>query len=979
MQSISYDDLFRYRIKRILMICSNYDAFILKEDGQIENQIYKECIDLGITNTPKFVWAGSTAEAADIVFSDRGIDLVICMYNEQDEGIFDLSTRMKKDKPDVPFVVLMHYSKTVRHILFQRENDFDFIFSWHGNADLILAIMKLFEDRRNAEHDVLEAGCQAILLAEDSVRYYSTYLPELYKLVLGQAGEFLSESLNEDQRKGRRRSRPKILLATCYQDALNYFEKYKSNLLGVISDVGMVMHREDPHDKEKLDAGIDFVRRIREYDPYMPILLQSSQGSVANLAKELGVGFLKKYSRTLFIQLSDYIKDEFGFGDLVFKDSRGMEIARAKNLKDVERIVKDIPDDVLISITSRNMFSKWFYARGLFNIASRFRQEHHNIPSEAREYIIKSIRAFHETNGRGVIADFNEDTYEPYVWFSRLGSGSLGGKARGLGFLNGLITKYKLEDKFEEIKVSLPRTVVIATDWFDEFIVENGLQYVIDSELSDDEVLSEFVASRLPEKLVENLRAFVETVNEPLAIRSSSKLEDSNWQPFAGVYSTYMIPSVENKDQMFRMLDKAIKSVYASVYYNGSRNYIQSTENLLSEEKMGVIIQTICGADHGGFYYPMMSGVARSVNFYPISGEKFTDGVVNVAFGLGKMVVEGGQTLRFNPKRPKKILQLSDPKLALRDTQKNMFALDLRPGAFKISRNEGINFAFVPVVDSLKSFDHPELVASTFDIHEGRIIPGIDREGMKIITYDSILKYNSYPLAKALDEIMQICRRELAGEVEIEFAVDLKEDNLLHLDLLQVRPVNGYQSVTDETADSVAATMHDVFIESDKALGAGFMGDIDSIVCVHPDRFDNTRTKEMALELSRLNARLKSEGKTYMLLGPGRWGSSDPFLGVPVVWSDISEARLIVEWGIPGYQVEPSQGTHFFQNITSLGVGYLTVDAYSSDSKIDVDIIRKLPLESTGQFFDVYDSKGLMAFVDRNTDRAVVGFKNNGK
>jgi len=975
--NIAYESLLSFRITKILMICSNYDAFALKEDGQIEAELRREYIDLDITNPPKFVWTSDSHSAKQVLKDNQDIDMIICLYNEHDNNAFTLAKELKESGSNIHFVMLMHYSKTIRKRIFEQDNTgIDYVFSWHGNADLILAIVKLIEDENNAEHDILQTGVQAILLAEDSVRYYSTYLPELYKLVLKQSHEFLKESLNYSQKRNRKRSRPKILLATCYNDAVSLFDKYKRNLLGVISDIGMIQSRDNPHEMEKLDAGIDFVKKIKDYDPYMPVLLQSSQGSMASVAEELGVGFLKKYSRTLFIDLPEYIRKEFGFGDLVFKDGKEKVYAKASNLHDLERIIPSLPDDILLNNTSKNMFSKWFFARGLFPIGERFRAVHHTIASEARSFLMDQLLSFHRESGQGILADFSKETYEDYIWFSRIGQGSLGGKARGLAFLNELVQKYSLSSMFEGLNISIPRTVVVATDWFEEFIVINGLQYVIDSELSDDEILSEFVASRLPEGLLEHLKVFLSTVNTPLAVRSSSKLEDSNWQPFAGVYSTYMIPCTENKDQMLRMLDKAIKSVYASVFYNGSRNYIQSTENLLSEEMMAVVVQSIIGTDHQGLYYPMMSGVARSVNFYPIGNEKAEDGIVNVAFGLGKTVVDGGQTLRFNPLRTRKILQLSDLTLARRDTQKMMYALDLRPGAFKISRNEGINLANIPVGDALKNYDYGNYVASTFSTIDNRLVPGVSAPGERIISFEAILKYAKFPVAKAIAKVMEICKEELANEVEIEFAVDVIPDTggeQLSLSLLQVRPVNGYQGISKETADEVQAKLSDTLIVSNNALGAGYISGIDYVICIPPENFDNLKTREMAEEISKLNYQLKAQDKGYLLLGPGRWGSSDPFLGVPVEWSDISEARLIVEWGIPGFEMEPSQGTHFFQNITSLGVGYLTVGTV--DGMVNAPLLDTLELSQEGKYCKVYKVKNVTAFIDRNTDKAIVGFQ----
>ena len=976
-----YASLIKRRIREILIICSNYDAFILEEDGQIETQIYREYIDLNISNPPRFIWARTSAEAEAIVDRSGAIDMVICMYNAGDKDVFSFARKLKEKTDSIPFVLLTHFSREIyKNISMHDTSYIDYVFSWHGNADLIVAIIKLLEDQANADDDILGVGVQAILLVEDSVRYYSTYLPELYKLVLKQSAEFLKDTFNEQHRKVRKRSRPKILLATNYEDAMRMYGKYKHNLLGVISDVGFVIHKGDSPDTEKLDAGIDLVRTIKADDPNMPVLLQSSQETVQNIAAGLGAGFLRKYSKTLMMQLTEYISDEFGFGDFVFRDADRIEYGRASSLKDLENIISIIPDNVLLYNTSRDKFSKWFFSRGLFTLAHSFKavqDSHFSSVKDLREYIVQQIHDYHVLTGRGIIAHFDKDTYEEYIWFARMGEGSLGGKARGLGFLNSLIQKYALTKKYDKVKISVPRTVVVATEYFNQFIIENDLQYVIDSDISDDEILSDFVASRLPAALVEELKAFIATVNSPLAVRSSSKLEDSNYQPFAGVYSTYMIPMIENKGQMQRMLEKAIKSVYASVFFNGSRAYLQTTGNLLSEEQMTVVIQSICGTEHNGYYYPMLSGVARSVNFYPIGGEKANDGIVNLAFGLGKTVVDGGNTLRFSPKYPRKTLQLSDPKLALRDTQKTMYALDLRPGAFKISRNDSINLALRPVTEALEEFPYPDLVASTYRASDYRIVPGTREEGSRIISFDAILKYGKFPLPQILRDLMEICRNELMSDVEIEFAADIIPESggeQCVLKLLQVRPVSEFSSDGNMTLDQVEAEIEHRIVTSDKALGCGKIEGMRHIVYVPAERFDSARTRDIAADLSRINAGFRAAGKNYLLIGPGRWGSSDPWLGIPVLWSDISEARMIVECAIPGFRIEPSQGTHFFQNITSLGIGYLNIDTVISPDSLDESAFLEMEIEEQTDYVTVYRSpKDIIAFIDRNTSRAVAG------
>ena len=982
LKETDYKSLMKFRIRKILMICSHYDAFILEEDGQIEAHISKEYVDLNLSTPPKFVWVTTSAQAYEVMERESDIDMVICMYNVGDKDIFRFASDMKTTRKDVPFVLLTHFSKEIyRRLSVQDTSAVDYMFSWHGNADLIVAIIKLFEDRINADNDILDVGVQAILLVEDSVRFYSTYLPELYKMILKQSAEFLKETLNEQQQKFRKRSRPKILLASNYDDAVALYEKYKKNMLGVISDVGFTLHKGDLPEQEKLDAGIDLVKFIKADNSKMPVLLQSSQDSIASVAKELGVGFLRKRSKTLMLKLYKYIKDEFGFGDFVFRDADNVEYGRAANLKELEKLMREVPDSVMIHNASKNMLSKWLMARGLFTLGIRFRTVNENYFDDVpamREYISQQIHDFHTLTSRGVIAHFDAPNYDRYIWFARMGEGSIGGKARGLAFLNSLIYKHLLSERYPGIKVSIPRTIVVTTDYFDQFILENDLQYVIDSEITDEEVLSEFVSSRLPEELVDQLRVYVNTARSPLAVRSSSKLEDSSYQPFAGVYSTYMIPLVENKDQMLRMLEKAIKSVYASVFYNGSRTYIQTTANLLSEEKMAVVIQSICGSEQNGLYYPLMSGVARSVNYYPIGNEKPEDGIVDLAFGLGKIVVDGGNTLRVNPKYPKKVLQLSDPKLALRDTQKHMYALDLRPGAFKISRNEGINLEYASVSEQLQVYPYPELVASTFSIENNRMVPGVAAEGPRVVSFDAILRYGRFPLAQLIRDVLDICRKELMCEVEVEFAVDVTPQSKgqeLVLKLLQVRPISEFAEDGNVSIEQLSEALSQIYVRSGKALGSGVFDGMKYIVHVPADSFDSAHTREMADEVAKMNERLKAEGAPYLLIGPGRWGSSDPWLGIPVVWSDISEAKMIVETAIPGFRIEPSQGTHFFQNITSLGVGYLTVDTVIGDGNVNEEALSQLECVESGKFVKMYKApEGFTGYIDRNTNTSIIGY-----
>ncbi len=847
--------------------------------------------------------------------------------------------------------LLTSFSKDIyRRLGEQDRSGLDYIFCWHGNTDLIIAIIKLVEDKMNAEEDITVGGVQAILLVEDSIRFYSTYLPELYKLILLQNTEFLKDAFNEQQQVLRKRARPKILLARCYEEAVELYDRYKQNLLGVISDVGFVLRRNDPPESEKLDAGIDLCRRIREDNPLMPVLLQSSQVAFGKQAAELGAGFIAKNSKTLLSQLHDYIAKEFAFGDFVFKDpDTGAEIGRAKDLTQMQQMIATIPDRAFEYHTSQNHLSKWLYSRGLFPLASSIRQynkSHFSSVEEHRRVLVGLIRDYRTLLGQGVVARFDTETYSDAVAFARIGEGSLGGKARGLAFMNSMLMKHRQYDKHENVRIMIPRSVVIATEFFDDFIRHNGLKYIISQDFSDEEILSEFVSSVLPFRLREALKSYIRTVRTPLAIRSSSKLEDSHYQPFAGIYSTYMIPYVDNEDQMLRLLLKAVKSVYASVYFAASRAYIQSSQNLISEEKMAVIIQEVCGTEQDGLYFPTCSGVARSINYYPIGDERPEDGVCNIAMGLGKLVVDGGRTLRFSPRYPQKVLQTSTPELALRDTQNEVLALSLRPEEFRTSIDDAVNLRRLGLTQ-IGGFRNSKFVCSVWDRENERISDSPFDRGRKVITFNNILKYNTFPLAEIISDILTMGAEEMRCPVEVEFAVnmDVAPGQRQVFNLLQIRPIIDNQDNRSIDWNEVDASR--ALIYGEQALGIGRMTDIADIVYVKAEAFDSLSTEKIADELLTLNARMRDQGRTYILVGPGRWGSSDPFLGVPVKWTHISEAKVIVECGIERFDVEPSQGTHFFQNVTSLGVGYLTINPFRGDG-----IFREKELDARQALYD---------------------------
>ena len=972
------------RVKRILLVCNNYDSFALEEDGRIDVQIAQEYAELNLSNPPSITRAETTKEALSVIEERKAsrklpFDLILTMYSVGELDVFDFAKEAKLLMPDCPIVLLSAFSKEIYNRIEQHDrSDIDYFFTWNNSTDLIIAIIKLIEDQLNAPHDILDEGVRAILLVEDSVRYYSTYLPLLYKLVLHQNQIAIRDALNEKQQLLRKRARPKVLMATCYDEAVALYNRYGKNIIGVISDIGFVLHKGDPSSSEKLDAGVDLCKLIREDNPTMPFLMQSSQESMRSIAKQLKVGFVVKKSKTLTQEVSEYIEYEFGFGDFIARDPRnGKEIARASDLEGFEHIISTISSAAFRRLSDNNYLSKWLFARGLFTVGrtvSALKIQDETDIENIRQTNIRLIHDYRINQALGVVAKYSPETYNDTIWFARCGDGPMGGKGRGLAFLNHVLQKNDLYDRWENIRILVPRTMVLTTDWFDRFIHDNGLQYVINADLTDEEILSEFVAAALPLELRDALRHFIRVTQRPLAVRSSSKLEDSYYQPFAGVYSTYMIPHTENEDQQLRLLSKAVKSVYASVYFAASRGYITSTGNVLSEEKMAIVLQEVCGEQEGNYYFPVISGVARSVNFYPVGKEKPEDGIVKVAYGLGKVVVDGEQVLRFSPKYPKNVLQTSTVDLAMRETQQSMLALSLSPEKFKTSIDDAINLERIPIHDC-GQFESLKMIASTYDRENMRIVDSCYPDGPRIVTFAPQLKFKTFPLAEIVEQLLIMAQQEIKCPVEIEFAVNLEhEPQIFHV--LQIRPIS---------ADSLNAKVEwsqidesGAFLRSGSALGVGQIEEVSDIIYLRRDTFDILRTREMADTIRQWNNRLRQEGRQYLLIGFGRWGSQIPTLGVPVQWSDISEAKAVVECGLENFRIEPSQGSHFFQNMTSFNVGYMNIDPWARpEDQYDASVLDALPaVEETELVRHVRLDKPLEMYIDGFANKAMVKIKN---
>ncbi len=967
----SFDLLMQKRIHRVLLICSNYDNYMLEEDGRIDEQIFNEYVSLNMRYPPIFVQTDNDVDAFRIL-QEENVDLVISMISLKGSDVFALAKRIKDKYPNIPIVVLTYFSREVS-LRLQGEDlsAIDYVFCWLGDASLILAIIKLIEDKMNAQHDI-DIGVQAIILVENSIRYISAYLPHIYRIVLMQSLDFQREALNEHQRMLKMRGRPKILLANNFNDAVDLYRKYKYNVLGVISDISY--KRDDVQDE---NAGFELCKVVMADDDKVPFLLQSSSLDHKKRAEEMGASFIHKYSKSLSIELRNFIIQNLAFGPFVFRNPDTLEpIAIATDLQSLQQKLLTIPDNSLEYHATRNHFSKWLNARALFPVAQMFkyiRREDFSTMDEMRRFLFVAISSFRLGKGRGVIAKFDKGSFDEYQIFSRIGEGSIGGKARGLAFINRIIKNHKLFNKFPDILITIPRTVVLGTDIFDEFMEHNNLYSVALSDRPDEEILNRFLNAELPGRVYQDFYAFLSVSrSHPLAVRSSSKLEDSHYQPFAGVYSTYMIPRLADNKLMVKALSDAIKEVYASVYYKASKAYMTATSNVIDEEKMGIILQEICGNRHGNMFYPTVSGVARSINYYPIGSEKAEDGIANVAFGLGKLIVEGGISLRFCPKQPKKVLQLSSPEAALRDTQKEFRALDLNIDSFIPSTDDGVNILRIDIKDA-NNDGALKYLASTYDRTNNILRDGINSAGQKVITFAGVLQHKVFPLAEILTTLLELGQKEMNNPIEIEFAANLETPagTPKIFNFLQIRPIVHSDDTHNINLQNVRA--EETIILSDSALGNGSFKGIQDLVYIKPESFNPANNKKISIVIDNLNSSFIKQGNGYVLIGPGRWGSTDPWLGIPVKWAQISAARIIIESGLKNYRIDPSQGTHFFQNLTSFGVGYITINPFVNEGYYDVEYLNRMPAIYEDSYIrHVRFEKPITIMIDGKRHRGVI-------
>ena len=971
LKDVTFVNLMMRRIYNVLIVANPYDAFMLEDDGRVEEKIYNEYMELGLRYPPTFTQV-STTEEARRVLSTMNIDLVICMPGNADNDAFTVARDIKHSFPNIHCVVLTPFSHGItRRMQNEDLSIFDYVFCWLGNTNLILSIIKLIEDKMNIEHDIHEDGVQMILLVEDSIRFYSSILPNLYSYILLQSQRFSTEALNRHTATLRMRGRPKVVLARTYEEAMALYDKYSANTLGVISDVRFPIGGvKDP------EAGLKLLRAIRAKDEYVPLIIESSEAHNRERAEAVGFRFVDKNSKKMSLDLRRLLEEHMGFGDFIFRDPKThAEIMRIHSLKELQDNIFKIPDDSMLYHISRNHMSRWLSARAIFPVSAFLKNvTWHKLQDVQahRKIIFDAIVQYRHMKNIGVVAVFDRLKFDAYSHFARIGEGSLGGKGRGLAFLDSVIKRHPDFNQYKGVSVQIPKTVVLSTDVFDRFMEQNNLYQIALSDAPDDEILKHFLRAQLPDSLIADFFTFFDATHSPIAIRSSSLLEDAHYQPFAGIYSTYMIPWLDDKYAMLSMLACAIKGVYASVYYKDSKAYMTATSNVIDQEKMAVILQQVVGKQYDGRFYPNISGVLRSINYYPIGDEQAEDGIASLALGLGKYIVDGGQTLRVSPYHPNQVLQTSELETALRETQTRFYALDTTHVGNDFQVDDGFNIERVKVKEAVGDGSITYL-ASTYDPYDNVMRDGIYEGGRKVITFSAVLQQDVFPLPELLQMSMRYGAESMRRPVEIEFACNLNDDRTGEFYLLQIRPIVDSKQMLDE--DVAAVPDEACLLRSHNSLGHGINDDVVDVVYVKTDDdFTAMNNPAIADDIERINRTFLDSGRGYVLVGPGRWGSSDYWLGIPVKWPHISAAKVIVEVALKNYRVDPSQGTHFFQNLTSFGVGYFTVDPNRADGGLfRKDLLDLMPaVEETRYVRHVRFSSPLRIMMDGKKQEGVV-------
>ena len=963
-------DLAKFRVQEILLVSSLYDSFTLAEDGQLNELVLSEFLDLNLRHPPTLTRVSTGSEALARATSGR-YNLIISSLHVGDMDAATLASRLRARGVDTPVALLAYDARAVGDFLAEHDaSHLAGVFLWQGDARILPAIIKLVEDAVNVDHDTLELGVQVIIVIEDNVRFYSSYLPVIYAELMSHALRLVPEGINHADKLMRLQARPKILLCRTFEEAWERFDRYEENVLGVISDI------EFPKGGELSDeAGLEFARRVRTRQSDIPVMLQSSRPDFEAAARAAGASFLLKDSPTLLHDLRRFMIDHFGFGDFIFRMPDGTEVARAHDLKTLEEKLRTVPGASLAYHAERNHFSKWLKARTEFAVAHSLRPRRmSDFPTveHLREELIRSIQDYREQRSRGVIADFDRATFDPGASFSRIGGGSLGGKARGLAFVNYLLSEHQVSDRFGDVRIAVPPSVVLGTDVFDEFLEYNDLRDFAINVSDQEEIERRFIASPLPDAVMRDLVSFLEIIHYPLAVRSSSLLEDSQYQPFAGVYDTRMLSNSHPEAKVrLRQLVSAVKLVYASMFTNRAQAYLKTTSYRLEEEKMAVILQQVVGGGHGSRFYPDMSGVARSHNFYPVAPMRAADGIVAVALGFGETVVAGRPCVRFCPSYPLHPVQLSSVRDVLDSSQRDFYALPLHDPAADLDVTPG---------GALELFDLSEAerdgtlaaVGSTYSPENDVVYDGISRAGVRLVTFAPILKHRLLPLAEILDLLLRISADGTSAPVEIEFALGLDPTGrAAHMfGFLQLRPLALSREAADLQFDDVEPDA--LICQSGSVLGNGRL-EVFDVVVVDFHRFDRGRSVDVAREVARFNNELVRTGVPYVLIGVGRWGSSEPFMGIPVSWEGISGARVIVEAGFKDFRVTPSQGTHFFQNLTASSVGYFTVNPEVGEGFVDWDWLAARPaVRETGFVRHLHFDVPVVVKMNGRTQRGVI-------
>ena len=939
-QAVGFHTLRPFQVRDILLVASLYDAYTLSEDGRLAEQILGEFHSLSLS-APTYITRVPTGEAALDLLRERRFDLVITMARVGDISVQELGTQVKAIHPDVP-VYLMTYDTRELGALEEEPGSLpgiDRVFVWRGDTRLFLAVIKLVEDTLNVDHDTKVGNVRVLILVEDSVPFYSSYLPMLFDELMKQTSALIHEGVNATQKVLRMRARPKVLLATTYEDAWNLYRRYQDTTLGIISDVRFPRGgRVDP------DAGVELIRSVRSEDPYTPLALQSSELRHVETASFLGVTFLHKRSPTLLQEFRKFMLDNLGFGDFVFRLPDGTEVGRATDLLSMVKVLESIPSESLQFHGRLNHFSNWLMARTEFSVAAALRERSVTdflSVEEMRDFLRRTLLVFRHRTRRGLVEDFDPGRFDNSTEFVRIGGGSIGGKGRGLAFIHELLSRHDIGDYFENFRIFVPPSAAIGTEVFDRFLEHNGLLEFALREEDDGIVAERFLASRMPDDVVSDLAIFLDRIRWPLAVRSSSLLEDSHYQPFAGIYQTIMLPNIDSDPEVrLQQLLDSVKFIYASTFFRDAKAYVTSTPNRMEEEKMGVVVQQIVGRRCGDYVYPHLSGVACSYNFYAVDPMKPEEGIASVALGLGKTVVEGGRTVRFSPAHPESLPQFSRTEDILENAQRQFFALDITK---TVNFHEpDANLVRLDLADA-ESHDMLWPVASTYVPEDESVYDGISRTGVRLVTFAPLLKSQVGPFGEMVQLLLELGYRGLSGPVEIEFAVNLEPGGgaAKEFAFLQIRPAAMLAATVSRPFGTYPSDA--IFVRAVQALGNGSFTGIRDIVDVRPDTFRREKTIEISAEVGRMNRKLRDKEIPYVLIGPGRWGTADRWLGIPVSWSDISGAQVILECDLADLKVEPSQGTHFFQNMTSYGIGYFNV-LESEGGALDREWLKELPI-----------------------------------